>query len=206
VAQAQFFLDNPNMTGTPRQTENVAPYDFAGGSTTVANPFNTNTLATGSHTITAKIRLSDGTTKVISSAFTIASNKTPTPTPALQPTSTSSGASFTQAQFEAAIAFDFEGENGKLQSNPSAPSIGYPCGVPNGYSWKFGGGGLEDVAKGVQGRGQQLAGAAYNQIYNACPGGTLGGRKVIPNARILTTDMVVSYFSISQQKWVTVIK
>jgi hypothetical protein len=124
--------------------------------------------------------------------------QTPTPTP--------TGASFTQAQFEAAIAFDFEGENGKLQSNPSAPSVGYPCGVPNNYSWKFGGGGLEDVAKGVQGRGQQLAGAAYNQIYNACPGGTLGGRKVIPNARILTTDMVVSYFSISQQKWVTVIK
>ena len=130
----------------------------------------------------------------------------PTPTPTPTPTLTPGTPSFTQAQFEAAIAYDIEGEHGKLPYDLQAPSIGYPCGVPSNYGWKFSAGLLENIASAVQGRGQQLAGAAYNQIYNACPGGTLGGRKVIPNARILTTDMVVSYFSISQQKWVTVIK
>jgi hypothetical protein len=122
-----------------------------------------------------------------------------------KPASASSGVSFTQAQFEAAIAFDFGGENGKLQSNPSAPSVGYPCGVPNSYSWKFGGGsGLEDVAKGIAGRGQQLAGAGYNQIFNACP--KPNTRKSIPNARIEFTNLVVSYYSIKQNKWVQLVK
>ncbi len=111
---------------------------------------------------------------------------------------------FTQAQFEAAIAFDFEGENGKLPSNPSAPSLGYPCGVPNGYGWKFGTGGVEDVAKQVGGRGQQLAGSGYNQVYNACPGPNT--RKSMPNARIEFTDLVVSYYSASQNRWVQAVR
>jgi hypothetical protein len=113
-------------------------------------------------------------------------------------------APLTQAQFEAAIAFDFEGEIGKLPSNLSAPSVGYPCGVPNNYSWKYGAGGLEDVAKGVKGRGQQLAGAGYNQIYNACHGPNT--RKSIPNARIEFTNLIVSYYSIKQNKWVQLVK
>jgi PA14 domain len=120
------------------------------------------------------------------------------------PTPSASGLSFTQAQFEAAIAFDFEGQNGILASNPSDSSLGYPCGVPNGYGWKFGGGGVEDVAKQVSGRGQQLAGAGYNQVYNACSAGN--PRKSVPNARIEFTDLVVSYFSISQNRWVQVVK
>ena len=84
VAQVQFFLDNPNMTGTPKQTESNAPYDFAGGSSTVANPFNTDTLAAGAHTITAKILLSNGTSQVVSAAFTTGSNTSP---PSTTPTS-----------------------------------------------------------------------------------------------------------------------
>jgi hypothetical protein len=125
---------------------------------------------------------------------------------ALAPAQTpaSSGGPLTQAQFEAAIAFDFEGENGKLSSNPSAPSLGYPCGVPNGYGWKFGGGGIEDVASAVAGRGQQLAGAGYNQVYNACPGPYT--RKSMANARIEFTDLVVSYYSIGQNRWVQAVR
>jgi hypothetical protein len=109
--------------------------------------------------------------------------------------------SVSQTQFEAAIAFDFEGENGRMQSNSALASVGYPCGVPNNYSWKFGTGGLEDVAKGVTGRGQQLAGAGYNQVYNDC-----GSRKSMSNARIEFTDLVVDYYSISQNKWVRAVK
>jgi hypothetical protein len=126
------------------------------------------------------------------------------PALAQKPAPASSGVPLTQAQFEAAIAFDFEGEIGKLPSNLSAPSVGYPCGVPNNYSWKYGAGGLEDVAKGVKGRGQQLAGAGYNQIYNACHGPNT--RKSIPNARVEFTNLIVSYYSIKQNKWVQIVK
>jgi hypothetical protein len=126
------------------------------------------------------------------------------PALAQKPAPASSGVPLTQAQFEAAIAFDFEGENGKLQSNPSAPSVGYPCGVPNNYSWKFSSGGLENLPKAVEGRGRQLAGAGYNQIYNAC--NRPNTRKSIPNARIEFTDLVVDYYSIKQNKWVRVVK
>ncbi len=129
------------------------------------------------------------------------------PALAQKPASAASGLSFTQAQFEEAVAFDFEGENGKSPSNPSAPSVGYPCGVPNSYSWKFGGGGAEDIAKSVKGRGQQLAGAGYNQVYNACSGATSANtRKSVPNARIEFTNLAVSYYSIKQNKWVQLVK
>jgi hypothetical protein len=108
---------------------------------------------------------------------------------------------FTSAQYKAAIVFDYEGENGKLQSNPSAQSLGYPCGVPNSYGWKYATKGVSDISSSIGGRGQQQAGAAYNQVYNAC-----GTRKTIPNARVEFTDMVVYYYSKSQNKWIQVTK
>ena len=114
VAQVQFFLDNPNMTGTPKQTESIAPYDFAGGSSTVANPFNTDTLAAGAHTITAKIFLSDGTTQVVSSAFTTASNTPPTPTPTPTPVGGLSG----QVWFPLELALNCA----TAQENDSSPN------------------------------------------------------------------------------------
>jgi hypothetical protein len=125
----------------------------------------------------------------------------PAPPPAPAPTGQPS---FTQAQFEQAIAFDFEGENGKVPGNPSAGSVGYPCGVPNSYSWKFGGGGVINPQNGIVGRGPQNAGAGYNQVYNACA--TASPRKLVPNARIVFTDMVVQYYSTSQSKWITAVK
>lgn len=103
----------------------------------------------------------------------------------------------TQAEFEAAVKFDFEGENGRQQNNPGALSAGYPCGVPSNYSWKYSTTGASDVAGAVNGRGPQTAGVGYNQVYNAC-----GTRKTMPNARVEFTTLVVDYFSISRQQWV----
>ena len=119
-------------------------------------------------------------------------------------TSLSDKLSFTQDQYNAAINWDFAGENGKFQSNPSLPSAGYPCGVPNRYGWKFSISNNENVAVLVAGRGLQLAGAGYNQIYNACTGPNT--RKSMPNARIELTDIVVDYYSISQNTWVRAVK
>ena len=104
---------------------------------------------------------------------------------------------FTDAQYRAAIDFDYEGENGKSPTNSSAPSVGYPCGVPSSYSWKYGTRSVSDIAKAVSGRGSQAAAAAYNQVYNAC-----GTRKSVPNARIEFTDMVVYYYSTKLGRWV----
>lgn len=126
---------------------------------------------------------------------------TPPPTPPAPP---SGGPTFSQAAYEAAISFDFEGENGRVQQDSSRPSVGYPCGVPNNYSWKFGGGGVTDVRAASGGRGPQLAGAGYDQIYNACSGAT--PRRQVSNARIELTDLVVDYYSISHSRWVRVIK
>ncbi len=115
--------------------------------------------------------------------------------------------SLTQAQYEAAISFDQgPGNNGIPASNPTAASVGYPCGVPNSYSWKWydDTSGGTDIAQAIAGRGQQLAGAGYNQVYNACPGPNT--RKSMSNARIEFTELVADYYSISQNKWVRAVK
>jgi purple acid phosphatase-like protein/calcineurin-like phosphoesterase family protein len=72
IARVRFFLDNPQMIGTPRRTESSAPYDFAGGTTTNASPFDTKTIANGSQTITAAIDFTAGGTNVVSATFTVA--------------------------------------------------------------------------------------------------------------------------------------
>jgi len=72
ITQVRFFLDNPSGSGTPVQVESLAPYDFKGGSTTQANPFDTRTISNGSHTITTSVTLSNGTIQTTSATFTVA--------------------------------------------------------------------------------------------------------------------------------------
>lgn len=71
ITLVRFFLDDPGMTGSPRQVENNPPYDFAGGSTSKADPLKTTSLSDGPHTITAALDMDDGTTEVIHAAFTV---------------------------------------------------------------------------------------------------------------------------------------
>jgi len=73
ASRVRFWLDNPATTGTPRQTENNAPWDFAGGNTKdgTAKPFNTSTVAEGPHTITARLDRSDGGTEVLHATFVV---------------------------------------------------------------------------------------------------------------------------------------
>jgi beta-mannanase len=72
IKQVRFYLDNTSASGTPTQTENLGPYDFAGGAADAASPYDTKKLSNGSHTITAAIDLSTGGTTRITSAFTVA--------------------------------------------------------------------------------------------------------------------------------------
>ncbi|MFQ5786337.1 MAG: PKD domain-containing protein, partial [Alphaproteobacteria bacterium] len=69
--RVKFWLDDPAMSGAPRQQEKNPPYDFAGGSSTIADPFDTSAITAGSHTITAALPLSDGTTAVVHANFTV---------------------------------------------------------------------------------------------------------------------------------------
>ena len=82
VTGARFFLDDPTMSGLPRQIEKNAPFDFAGGTVSVANAFNTSNISSGAHTITAALRLSSGATTVVSATFHVEAKKlvlSPTP-------------------------------------------------------------------------------------------------------------------------------
>ena len=72
VYQVNFYLDDPNMAGPPRNVEKNAPYDFAGGSVGEASAFNTTTVSEGAHTITAALKLTTGVTEVVHATFTVA--------------------------------------------------------------------------------------------------------------------------------------
>ncbi|WP_165855270.1 kelch repeat-containing protein [Marinobacter sp. JSM 1782161] len=57
INRVQFYLDDATKSGSPIQTEGLPPYDFAGTAPNdTAYPFDTTTLADGSHTITAVVR------------------------------------------------------------------------------------------------------------------------------------------------------
>ncbi|MFN8149189.1 MAG: PQQ-dependent sugar dehydrogenase [Candidatus Nanopelagicales bacterium] len=77
VKQVRFFVDNPAATGTPRTTENGAPWDLAGTATSgVANPFNASSLSAGTHSVTAAIDKTAGGTDLVTSTFTVAATTT----------------------------------------------------------------------------------------------------------------------------------
>ncbi len=75
--RVQFYIDNPQTSGTPNQTENVAPYDMAGTSgNDLANPFDTTQLPDGNHTVTAVVRLDDGSLHEVTEFFDVANQVT----------------------------------------------------------------------------------------------------------------------------------
>jgi purple acid phosphatase-like protein/BACON domain-containing protein/calcineurin-like phosphoesterase family protein len=71
ISAVRFYLDDPNMLGSPRRRESNAPYDFVGGTVQVGNPFDTRTIANGSHTISAAVELAGGGEQVVHATFTV---------------------------------------------------------------------------------------------------------------------------------------
>ncbi|GAA5189614.1 Kelch repeat-containing protein [Ferrimonas gelatinilytica] len=69
ISQARFFIDSATASGSPDQVENRAPFDMAGtASNGEAQPFDTSTLAAGSHPVTVSLDTGSGT-EVISASF-----------------------------------------------------------------------------------------------------------------------------------------
>ncbi|MGH3452392.1 MAG: hypothetical protein ACRDQW_17150, partial [Haloechinothrix sp.] len=80
ITRVRFFLDDPQMTGSPRVTENNAPWDFAGTAKDgTAKAFNASSLPSGSHVVTASIDRSDGSTISVSATFTVGDSSPPPP-------------------------------------------------------------------------------------------------------------------------------
>ena len=71
IKQVDFYLDDPTRSGKPKMTEKSAPFDFAGGSSAVANSLNTSELADDLHVITAAVSYADGRSKVASATFLV---------------------------------------------------------------------------------------------------------------------------------------
>ena len=66
VDRVQFFINN-----APVSTENFAPFDLASGSSNAANPFSTNDLSNGQHTLRAEVLFNNGSSDSISANFVI---------------------------------------------------------------------------------------------------------------------------------------
>lgn len=78
ITRVRFFVDDPNMAGSPRTIERSAPWDFAGTANNgTAIPFNASNLPSGSHVVTASIDRSDGSTLAVSATFSVGDSSPP---------------------------------------------------------------------------------------------------------------------------------
>ena len=66
VDRVQFFIDDKLIS-----TENFAPFDLRGGPNSGANPFDTNDLSNGQHTLSAEILFNNGSNESISASFEV---------------------------------------------------------------------------------------------------------------------------------------
>lgn len=75
MTRVEFWIDNPQKTGSPNQRENLPPYDLAGtAKDDSALPFDTTLQADGSHTVTALVTLSDGSKHEVTEFYTVAND------------------------------------------------------------------------------------------------------------------------------------
>ncbi|MDX6242824.1 MAG: hypothetical protein QOE76_547 [Frankiales bacterium] len=86
VARVSFWLDDPQRTGPAKQLESWAPFDFRGGSST-ANPWDSGTVANGTHVITAQVVDKANVTTVVSASFQVANGTTAAYAPQFSTTS-----------------------------------------------------------------------------------------------------------------------
>jgi large repetitive protein len=123
ITRVRFFLDDPQMTGTPRLIEKNAPWDFAGGNSNgTAKPFDTSTLAQGSHTVTAVLDLSNSTTEVISGTFSVGGLKFDPPSAsfALGPGETASSQTALSATDGTSASFSLSESTSWLSVSPTS--------------------------------------------------------------------------------------
>jgi Polysaccharide lyase len=114
ISKVEFFLDSPDGRGFLRHLERKAPFDFAGGTTNLANPFDSNTTRNGEHTITAKITSKRGKTEIISYTFSIANPKENQSTQAQKSRPSSPIPHVTKVKISPSLLFKSDFEQGDL--------------------------------------------------------------------------------------------
>ena len=77
VELVEFWLDDPNGSGAPFQTERSAPFDLAGGEVGRANPLNTAGLSDGRHYVTALVTKADGSISAVTAGFRVIASEEP---------------------------------------------------------------------------------------------------------------------------------
>ncbi len=80
ASKVEFWLDNEALTGRARQTEATAPFDFAGGTAAAALPFDTASLTSGAHVVSARVTQGDGHVGVVHANFTTGTTAAPAAT------------------------------------------------------------------------------------------------------------------------------
>jgi hypothetical protein len=92
----KFYLDDPRMKKQPLGTDRAAPFDLAGTTTkNHARPFRFTDVAAGRHTLTARVKLANGTNSMVTVPFIVtkATAKTKTSTSPTAPTTTTAAPS-----------------------------------------------------------------------------------------------------------------
>ena len=80
ASRVRFYLDDTSMSRTPRYTDTSAPFDFGGtASDGTALPFDTSSVSTGTHTITAAITTTTNKSRVMSASFSVTGTTAPPP-------------------------------------------------------------------------------------------------------------------------------
>lgn len=73
ISRIDFYINNPQKSGSPFQTERKPPFDMAGTEKNdLAKPFDTSVLVDGSHSVTAVVTTSTGATAELSDFFSVA--------------------------------------------------------------------------------------------------------------------------------------
>ena len=76
--RVEFWLDDPNRSTVPMQTERHAPFDLAGGEVNRANPLDVLALGEGRHYVSARVTKADGSTSLVTASFQVGT-EAPTP-------------------------------------------------------------------------------------------------------------------------------
>jgi hypothetical protein len=73
LSSVDFYIDDPLRSGAPFHQEFAAPFDMAGSSIA----WDTNTLTNGQHSVTAVVWLTDNTSQIITSTFSVSNTVAP---------------------------------------------------------------------------------------------------------------------------------
>jgi hypothetical protein len=72
IVEVRFYLDDPKLQGSPIQIERITPYDFTGtASNGTAKPFQTTQVPDGTHSISALVMYTDGTSETLTGVFPV---------------------------------------------------------------------------------------------------------------------------------------